>query len=50
MRTIIDGGKVHANVEQLKHSSRIVVEFPKLAKFLSGANRDQSLTQMNSIS
>lgn len=46
MRTIIDGGKAYANVEQLKHSSRIVVEFPKLAKFLKWfPNRDQSLTQ-----
>ncbi len=45
MRTILDAGKAYADKEQMKHSSRIIVEFPKLAQFLKWfPDRNQSLT------
>jgi TnpA family transposase len=51
-RAIMDAGKVFAEAEQLKHSSRVVVDFPKLAKFLKWfPNRDKSLSheQLNDV-
>lgn len=34
IRAIIDAGKTYAELAQMKHSSGLVVDFPKLAKFL----------------
>ncbi|NJK53119.1 MAG: transposase [Leptolyngbyaceae cyanobacterium SU_3_3] len=51
-RAIIDDGKAFAETEHLKHSSQVVVEFPRLAKFLQWfPNRDKSLThdQLNDV-
>ncbi|MET4696768.1 hypothetical protein [Endozoicomonas lisbonensis] len=46
MRTIIDAGKVHASTEQMEHSSKVVTDFPKLAKFLKWFPvRNSNLTQ-----
>ncbi len=35
IRAVISGGKKHADAELAKHSSRMVVDFPKLAEFLA---------------
>ena len=44
-RAMMDSAKAFAETEQLKHSSRVVVDFPKLAKFLKWfPQRDPSLT------
>jgi len=44
-RAMMDGAKAFAEVEQLKHSSRVMVDFPKLAKFLKWfPERNQSLS------
>ena len=44
-RAMMDSAKAFAEMEQLKHSSRVVVDFPKLAKFLKWfPERDKSLT------
>ena len=51
-RTILDAGKAFAETEQLKHSSQVVVDFPRLAKFLKWfPTRDKSLSheQLNDI-
>lgn len=45
VRTLIDSAKTFAELEQLKHSSRVVVDFPKLATFLKWfPDRDCTLT------
>jgi len=42
---MIDSGKVFSDMEQLKHSSRVIVDFPHLARFLQWfPERDGSLT------
>jgi len=33
-RTILDAGKTYASMAQMKHNSNMIVDFPKLAKFL----------------
>ena len=44
-RAMMDSAKAFADMEQLKHSSRVVVDFPKLAKFLKWfPQRDKSFT------
>lgn len=44
-RTMMDGAKAFADLEQLKHGSKVVADFPKLAKFLQWfPERDSSLT------
>ena len=44
-RAMMDSAKAFAEMQQLKHSGRMVVDFPKLAKFLKWfPERDKSLT------
>ena len=44
-RAIMDCAKAYAETEQLKHSSKVIVDFPKLAKFLKWfPERDENLT------
>ena len=44
-RTIIDAGKIHADKAFMEYNSGLVVDFPKLAKFLKWfPNRDHDLT------
>jgi TnpA family transposase len=44
-RAIMDSGKAFAEQEQLKHSNRVVVDFPKLANFLKWfPDRDNTLS------
>ena len=44
-RAMMDSAKAFADMEQLKHSHRVVVDFPKLAQFLKWfPQRDPSLT------
>ncbi len=46
VRAIMDSAKAFAETEQLKHSSQVMVEFPKLAKFLKWfPTRSPNLTQ-----
>ncbi len=46
VRAIMDSAKAFAETEQLKHSSQVTVDFPKLAKFLKWfPTRSQNLTQ-----
>lgn len=45
VRAIMDSAKAFAETEQLKHSSQVTVDFPKLAKFLKWfPTRSQNLT------
>lgn len=45
VRALMDSAKTFAEMEQLKHSSRVVVDFPRLAKFLKWfPGRDTALT------
>lgn len=52
VQTILDAGKTYAELAQLKHSSELVVDFPRLAQFLKWfPKRDKELTheELNQI-
>jgi hypothetical protein len=45
-RAIMDAGKTFASMAHMEHSSRVVTDFPKLAKFLKWfPNRNQNMSQ-----
>lgn len=51
-RSIMDAGKVYASMSHMEHSSGVVTDFPKLAKFLAWfPTRDPNLTpeELNNI-
>ncbi len=45
-RAIMDAGKTYASIAHMEHSSKVVTDFPKLAKFLKWfPNRNPSMSQ-----
>lgn len=51
-RAIMDAGKAYASMAQMEHSSKVVTNFPKLAKFLKwfpARNPDMSQEDLNAM-
>ncbi len=45
-RAIMDAGKTYASMAHMEHSSKVVTDFPKLAKFLKWfPNRNPNMSQ-----